>query len=79
MGKCFQFNFHLIWKPNSQIQEKGELMLSSPYNFKLISYGFIYWNMPLIPFLPAVTAHKARQINDFSVPILVLTVDIDCL
>ena len=36
MGKCFQFNFHLIWKPISQIQEKGELMLSSPNNFKLI-------------------------------------------
>ena len=31
--------------------------------------------MQLIPFLPAVAIPKARQINDFSVPILVLMHD----
>ena len=72
-----QFNFHLIWKPNSQIQKKGELMLSS----RVISswFNMDLSIMQLIPFLPAVTISKARQINDFSVPILVLIVDIDCL
>ena len=34
--------------------------------------------MQLIPFLPAVAIPKARQVNDLSVPILVLIIDIDC-
>ena len=34
--------------------------------------------MQLIPFLPAVTIPKARQINDFSVPFLILIIDIHC-
>ena len=77
MGKCFHFNFLLIWKPNSQIQKKGELMLSAPNNFKLITMDLSI--MQLIPYLPAVAIPKARQVNDLSVPILVLIIDIDCL
>ena len=56
---------------------KGELMLSSPNNFKLITMDLSI--MQLIPFLSAVAIPKARQVNDFSVPILVLVIDIDCL
>ena len=76
MGKCFQFNFLLIWKPTSQILERENLccpprVISNWFNMDLSI-------MQLIPFLPAVTIPKAGQINDFSVSIFILIIDIHC-
>ena len=34
--------------------------------------------MQLIPFLPVVATHEARQINDLPVSILILIIDIHC-